>query len=193
MSWDPYLDLSSGVLRNLLGITRSAELAEAEADFTTLRIAQLHRTPLPGGYDLAHLQSFHRQIFGDLYDWAGELRTVSIGRHKLFCLPEHLAGDAEELFAWLGRSGLLRGLERADFVDGLTELLSDLNALHPFRDGNGRTQRAFVAQLARDAGHPVRWSAMDPDENVAACRAAHEGDNARLHAVLDKLVRQPAP
>jgi cell filamentation protein len=188
VSWDPYLELSSGVLRNLLGITDSTELADAEADFTTLRIAQLHRMPLAGSYDLAHLRAFHRHIFGDLYDWAGELRTVPLGRRVLFCRPEHLAGDGEELFAWLARTGFLRGLERGAFVDGLTELLSDLNALHPFRDGNGRTQRAFVGQLARDAGYPVRWSGMDPDENVTASRAAHEGDTARLRAMLDKLV-----
>ena len=193
MSWDPYLDLSTGVLRNLLGITDATQLADAEADFTTLRIAQLHRTPLPGSYDLAHLQAFHRHIFGDLYDWAGELRTVSIGRRILFCLPEHLAVDGEELFAWLARAGFLRDLDRGAFVDGLAELLCDINALHPFRDGNGRTQRAFVAQLARDAGYTVRWSAMDPAENVVASRAAHEGDVARLHAMLDKLVRRPAP
>jgi cell filamentation protein len=189
VSWDPYLDLSSGVLRNRLGISDSTELAEADADFTTLRIAQLHRTPLPGVYDLPHLRAFHRHIFGEMYDWAGELRTVSIGRRTLFCRPEHIAGDSEELFGWLARAGHLRGLERGEFVDGLTELLSDLNALHPFRDGNGRTQRAFVAQLARDAGHPLRWSAVDPAENVAASRAAHDGDNARLHAMLDKLVQ----
>jgi cell filamentation protein len=193
VSWDPYLDLSSGVLRNILGITDATELAQAEADFTTLRIAQLHRMPLPGSYDLAHLQAFHRHIFGDLYDWAGELRSVSIGRGTLFCLPEHIAADGDELFAWLARTDLLRGLDRDAFVDDLTELLSDLNALHPFRDGNGRTQRAFVAQLAREAGHAVRWSAMDAAENVAASRAAQEGDVARLHTMLDKLVRRPAP
>jgi cell filamentation protein len=193
VTWDPYLELSSGVLRNVLRITDATELAQAEADFTTLRIAQLHRSPLPGNYDLAHLQAFHRHIFGDLYDWAGELRTVSIGRRILFCRPEHIAGDAEELFAWLARTDFLRDLDRSAFVDGLTELLCDLNAMHPFRDGNGRTQRAFVAQLARDAGHAVRWSAMDAAENVAASRAAQEGDVARLHAMLDKLVRRPAP
>ncbi len=191
MSWDPHLDLGSGVFRNLLGITDSAELAHAEAVLTASRIYDLERSGLPGRYDLAHLQAFHRNIFGDLYGWAGELRTVSIGRGALFCLPEHIAGDAEELFAWLARTGFLRDLERGDLVDGLAELLSDLNALHPFRDGNGRTQRAFVAQLARDAGHPVRWSAMDPAENVAVSRAAHEGDVARLRAMLDKLVARP--
>jgi len=188
VSWDPYLDLSSGVLRNRLGITDAGELATAEADFTSVRIAQLNRGHLPGSYDLSHLQALHRHIFGDVYDWAGELRTVAIGRGTAFCRPEHLVGDAEELFAWLARTGHLTGLDREAVADGLTELLSDLNALHPFRDGNGRTQRAFVAQLARDAGHPVRWSAMDPQENVTASRASHAGDDGPLRALLHKLL-----
>jgi cell filamentation protein len=188
VTWDPYLDLASGVLRNLLGITDPGGLATAEADFTAVRIAQLNLAPLPGSYDLSHLQAFHRHIFGDVYDWAGELRTVVIGRGLPFSRPEHIAGDAEELFAWLARRSHLTGLYREPFVDALTELLSDLNALHPFREGNGRTQRAFVAQLARDAGHPVRWSAMDPQENVTASRAAHRGDDAPLRALLHKLI-----
>lgn len=188
MSWDPYLDLGSGVLRNLLGITDPDELHGVEATLTASRIYDLNRVPLPGAYDLAHLQAFHRHIFGDVYDWAGELRTVVIGRGTAFCRPEHLAGDAEELFAWLARTGHLAGLDRDAFVDALTDLLSDLNALHPFREGNGRTQRAFVAQLSRDAGHPVRWSSMDPQENIAASRASHAGDEGPLRALLHKLV-----
>jgi cell filamentation protein len=188
VSWDPYLDLDSGSLRNLLRITDAAELSRVEAALTASRIYDLHRTPLPGRYDLAHLRAFHHHIFGDVYDWAGELRTVVIGRGLPFSRPEHIAGDAEELFDWLARRNHLAGLDREPFVDALTELLSDLNALHPFREGNGRTQRAFVAQLARDAGHPVRWSAMDPQENVTASRAAHRGDDAPLRALLHKLI-----
>jgi len=190
MSWDPYLDLQSGVLRNLLGITDAAELRAVEATLTASRIYDVIRHPIPGDYDLPHLRAFHRQIFQDLYDWAGEPRTVSIGRETLFSLPEHIVADADELFAWLARANHLRGLARAAFVDGLTELLSDLNALHPFRDGNGRTQRAFVGQLARDAGHPVHWVAMDAAENTAASKAAHEGDNDALRLLLDRLVHR---
>ena len=72
----------------------------------------------------------------------------------LFSLPEHLEADAHELFGWLARDDHLRGRDRAAFVDGLTELYADLNALHPFRDGNGRTQRAFLGQLGRGRGPP---------------------------------------
>ena len=190
MTWDPYLDLQTGVLRNLLGITEPKRLRRVEADFTAVRIAQVIRNPILGAYDLTHLRAFHRQIFQDLYDWAGELRTVSIGRGRLFSLPQHLEADAAELFGWLARAEYLRGRDRAAFVVDLAELYADLNALHPFRDGNGRTQRAFLGQLAVDAGHPIHWAAMDPAENNAASKAAHEGDNDALRALLNLLVHR---
>jgi len=191
VTWDPYLDLQSGLLRNRLGITDAGELRHVEAALTASRIYDLIRSPIPGAYDLAHLRAFHRQIFQDLYDWAGELRTVSIGRgSRLFSLPQHLEADAGELFGWLVRAEHLRGRDRKAFVDDLTELYADLNALHPFRDGNGRTQRAFLGQLAVDAGHPIHWAAMDPAENNAASKAAQEGDNDALRALLDLLVHR---
>lgn len=186
---DPYLDLDTGVLRNRLGITDPAELAQAEAELTALRLVELRRRPLPGVYDLAHLQAFHWHIFGDVYEWAGRLRTVSIGKGQLFCLPQHLDTFAAEVFGKLHRNDLLRGLELDQFVDRLTEVLDDVNALHPFREGNGRTQRAFLTQLAGAAGYELRWTAMDPAENNEASRAALAGDPTGLRAMLARLVR----
>ena len=189
MSWDPSLDLEAGVLRNRLGITDVDTLRRAEAGISAVRIAQLAARPLPGQYDLAHLQAFHRLIFGEVYDWAGELRTVSIGKGALFCLPHELRSRADDVFARLAGTGYLRCRPRDGFVDGLTALLAEINSLHPFREGNGRTQRAFLGQLARAAGHPVRWTGMDPAANVAASRAAHvDGDTAPLRALLNSLV-----
>jgi cell filamentation protein len=191
MTWDPYLDLESGVLHNLLRITDGAELRRVEASLTASRIYDLIREPISGDYDVVHLQVFHQHIFQDVYDWAGELRTVLLGRGTaLFSRPEHLRADADELFSWLARTDHLRGRSRAEFVDGLTELHSDLNALHPFRDGNGRAQRAFLGQLARDAGHPIRWVGLEAEENAIASKAAHQGDDQPLHAMLDRLVER---
>jgi cell filamentation protein len=189
VSWDPYLDLASGVLRNRLGITDLHELASAEADYTAQRLSQLERTDLPGHYDLAHLQAFHRHIFGDVYEWAGELRTVAIGKGVPFCPPDELRTRGDLLFAQLARDDHLRGLDRATFVDALAWLLAEVNALHPFREGNGRTQRAFLGQLARAAGFRLRWAGLDPVENVEASRAAHlDGDRSRLRLLLDDVV-----
>lgn len=190
MSWDPYLDLTTGVLRNRLGITSPAELSRVEADISALRIAQLWREPLPGRYDLPHLQAFHRHIFGDLYDWAGQLRTVRIGKGgALFCLPEDLAATGTAIFARLAEADHLRGLDRAEFVDQLVVLLAEINQLHPFREGNGRTQRAFLAQLAREAGYRLDWTRMtDREAHIDAARAAQAGDLGPLRALLDHVV-----
>jgi cell filamentation protein len=188
VSWDPYLDLEHGVLRNRLGITDPAELARIEAGVSAMRLVELEAQDLPGHDDLTHLQAFHRHIFGEVYDWAGELRTVAIGRGRAFCRPEHLRSSAEVLFARLARRQHLRGLDRAAFVDDLAGFLGELNTLHPFREGNGRTQRAFCGQLARGAGHPIRWVLLDRAENIAASKAAHAGDLDPLRAMLDRLV-----
>ncbi|WP_051581817.1 Fic/DOC family protein [Pseudonocardia acaciae] len=172
---DPYLDPTTGVLRNRLGITDPAELARAEAELTALRLVELRRTPLPGHYDLAHLRGFHRFIFGDVYDWAGEPRTVSIGKGHLFCLPQHIDSFAADIFGRLAGWSYLRELDRDEFLDRLAELLADINALHQFREGNGRTQRAFLTQLADDAGYQLRWTAMDPATNVEASKTRAPG------------------
>lgn len=190
---DHYLDPASGVLWNRLGITDPDELAAVEAALTASRLIDLERRRLPGAYDLAHLQAFHRQIFGDVYDWAGQLRTVAIAKGELFCLPEHVYSYAAEVFGKLAAAAWLRGLSRERFIARLAEFLADVNALHPFREGNGRAQRAFVSQLAHDAGHHIDWVRMDPEQNTAASVASLRGHLGPLQAMLEELIDPPHP
>lgn len=192
MSGDPYLDPRSGVFRNRLGLTDRAALSAAEERLSLTRIDQLKRRRLPGRYDLDHLRAFHWTIFQDVYPWAGQLRTVLIVKAGgSFCLPHLITPTAADLFDRLAAAGHLRGRDRTGFLDGLTPLLAEINALHPFREGNGRTQRAFLTQLARDAGFRLRWETVDRDANIDAARAAADGDLAPLRALLDPVV-QPA-
>jgi cell filamentation protein len=86
VSDDPYLDAASGVLRNRLGISDREQLGRVEAGLSAAALADLGVRSLPGGYDLAHLQAFHREIFGDLYPWAGEIRVVAAAKSDMFCL-----------------------------------------------------------------------------------------------------------
>lgn len=75
----------------------------------------------------------------------------------------------------------------------VADFLADVNALHPFREGNGRTQRAFFSQLAHDAGHHIDWIRMDPTENNHASAAAHHGDLGPLRTMLGQLTDPPHP
>jgi cell filamentation protein len=190
---DPYLDPASGVLRNLLGISDPGELAQAEAALSASRLIDLERRRLPGNYDLDHLRAFRRYILRDVSKWAGELRTVSLAKGSVFCLPQHLASYAAEVFGRLAAADRLRGQNREQFIARLAEFLADVNALHPFREGNGRAQRAFFSQLAHDAGHHIDWIRMDPDRNTTASAVAHLGDLAPLTEMLGGLIDLPHP
>lgn len=151
--------------------------------------ARLGQRRLDGSYDVSHLRAFHRAIFSDIYTWAGELRTVRI--HKVgasFGWPEHIDPYLTGQLSGLTSENYLHDLEQDRFTDRLAYYLAEVNAAHPFREGNGRTQRAFFGQLARDAGYEIRWDRLDPARNIEASAASLNGDNAKLRALMHELV-----
>jgi cell filamentation protein len=183
---DPYLDASSGVLRNRLGLTDEAELQEAETKLSMVRDVQIARETVPGRYDFAHLRRFHRRLFSDVYPWAGKVRTVDIAKEgTYFCAAVHIESYATEtVFPKMREHDFLRGLDHQQTVDALAELLGDVNALHPFREGNGRTQRAFFRQMASAAGWRLDLSALSAEENIVASAAAMAGNFEPMAAML---------
>jgi len=185
---DPYIDPASGLLRNHPEITDRERLARVEAAVSLAAMYALGAETLPGEFNLAHLQAFHRRIFGKVYPWAGEIRTVAIAKTDMFCLPQHIEPYSREVFGSLAAENHLRGLARKHFVERLTHFFAEVNAIHPFREGNGRSQRAFFHQLAREAGWPIRWVGLDPEANIEASIASLRGDNAPLRTLLDGLV-----
>jgi cell filamentation protein len=171
-SSDPYVYPGTETLRNNFDIRDTARIQVVEASLTAMALAQLGAEGLPGGYDIAHLRAFHRAIFADVYPWARQIRTVQISRLVPFARPE----------------SYLRGLPRGQFIARLAYYLGEVNAVHPFREGNGRTQRAFFGQLARDAGHRIRWDRLDAARNAEASRASLSGNDSALRALLADLV-----
>src|SRR3954454_14526001 len=73
----------------------------------------------------------------------------------MFCYPEHIPAEMRRVFGWLGDQGFSPGRDAAAFAEGAAHFLAELNAIHPFRDGNDRTQLAFMAELAASTGHPI--------------------------------------
>jgi cell filamentation protein len=187
---DPYADPLAGVLRNKLGLSTAAELEAAEREITHAALIWLRETPVRPAYDLPHLCEVHRRIFGDIYDWAGQVRTVAIAKGSMFCLPQFIEPSAAEIFRQLRHENFLRGLERDAFIDRLTYYLGEVNAIHPFREGNGRTQRAFFEQLADDAGFTLDWQHLDAARNQAASAAIMRGEAAPMRKMLDELVQE---
>lgn len=192
MAEDPYAYPGTGVLRNNLAIHDQQELSLAEADIVRTALAVLTSRPLAGDYDLAHWQAFHRRIFGGLYPWAGELRTVQIAKPNAFyARPEHIAGYAQGIFGELARENRLKGLDRVAFVERLTHYHAEMYAVHPFREGNTRSLRAFLGQLAGEAGHRIVWEHLDHERSFAANVRSLNGENDQLRELLEQIVDMP--
>lgn len=189
MPEDPYSDPATGVLYNKLGLVTAADLEAAEREITHAALILLDESPVSPSYDLPHLREIHKRIFGDIYEWAGQIRTVAIAKGAMFCLPQYIDSSATIIFHELHDEDCLRGLRRDAFVGRLAYYLGEVNALHPFREGNGRTQRVFLGQLARDAGFTLAWQHLDPVRNVEASAAIMRGDPEPMREMLDALVR----
>lgn len=186
---DPYLDPVSGVLANKLNITNLQELNDFEFSATSLRDAEITQFPRPGGFNLKHLCSIHAYLFQDVFFWAGLIRTVSLSKENLlFCQPQYINSESEAVFALISDNDYFRNLVKTDAVSCFAQLLGELNALHPFRDGNGRTQRAFLRQLAATAGWRLDWTQLDEQENIEASIASMNKNYEPFEKILESRV-----
>jgi cell filamentation protein len=187
---DPYLDKASGVLRNLLGITKQTTLEVSESSLSFLRANQLRASPLRGNFDLTHLQAIHKRLFGDVYDWAGQIRTVEIIKGSThFARRLMIVQAARVLFDELAKENRLVGLNADEFALRAAYYLGEINVLHPFREGNGRAQREFTGQLALRAGHRIEWGLANQDEMIKASIDAYNGDCTRMAQLIRSCMR----
>jgi cell filamentation protein len=182
---DPYLIPGMSVLRNRLGITEAAKLDYAERELVAQRI--IEGVP-EGQFDLAHLQAIHRHLFQDIYDWAGAIRTVEIakGGHQ-FQFRQFIATGMGDVYRRLAARNFLRGPSSEAFAQAAGTIMGDVNYVHPFREGNGRSQLLYLDRLAERAGHRLDLSRLDPAQWIEASRAAHDGDYAPMSAAIGRI------
>lgn len=186
---DPYFWSGSEVLRNRLNIHALQDLLHAERELTSLRAATLELGPLPRG--LPHLCAIHRQLFQDVYEWAGELREVDIYQGDTrFCHFEYIEKEGNALMQELEDEKYLVGLEQETFIERLAHYYCEINVLHPFRIGTGRAQRVFFEQLALHAGYSLDWRNVDVEAWNAANQAGAMGDLAPLREIFSKVVSE---
>ncbi len=193
--WDGYLDpqhhdptVGQGVLRNLVGATTYDELRRREDTFVGYRGATLRTNGLPATYDLAGLQSIHRHLFQDVYQWAGELRTVTIAKGRPFVAPDQIESSFAQIADVIRDTDRLRNVPADRYADSLARVYHVVNTIHPFREGNGRTQREFITALARESGYTVDWQSVPGWANNRASELARAGDIAPMVGMFEAIV-----
>lgn len=159
---------NADVLMNKLGITDQKKLCDFERRLTMLRIIELIDKPIKENFDFNHLKMIHKYIFQDLYDWAGEVRKVDIAKGNMFCNMRFIDSQAEEIFGKLKKEKYLARLSEDEFIKKLAFYFSEINALHPFREGNGRSQREFIRSLALKNGYIICFAKIPVGEMLKA-------------------------
>lgn len=192
---DPYFDESIGDLRNLLGAKSSEELRDIEPQIVFANELELESIAIPRTNDLEELLLIHKQLFKGVYDWAGKTRTVDIKKNadnaEFFLIFSKIQDAAQYDFTELADDNYMINLPKDDFVKRLAYHYDQLNYIHPFREGNGRTQRVFWSRVAKDASYEIDWSLIVGDENDEACRlAAEESDRSKLETMFTRIIKK---
>jgi len=195
MADDPYVYPGTNVLKNLPEIRDEDQLRRFESLATFKRIAELEYEALRGSFDVKHVRRIHHHVFQDVYSWAGEFRNVDIGKEgHWFCRPECILETLTDLFKRLAKEDYLRQTKLEVFLSRASHYLGELNAIHPFREGNGRVQREFIRELGIQAGFQIDWSTITRDQMYSASETSFRaGDNRAFVRILRGITTPLGP
>ncbi|WP_423360336.1 putative adenosine monophosphate-protein transferase Fic [Pseudomonas citronellolis] len=187
---DPYCYPGTSVLRNRLDLHSDDLLSRAERDLSEIAASHLDFEPPP--YDLAYLKRIHHILFQDLYDWAGQIRSVDISKRDThFCNVNRIEPEADKIFRAMARANWFEGHERERLIVAVAEHYGDLNMIHPFREGNGRAQRILFEHLIVNVGFEVSWWAVEENEWIGANIDAVLCDYRALERIFARCIGQP--
>lgn len=192
---DPYLYPGTEVLQNIPGIRDPQAASRFERRETLVRRRELERDPVQGDFDLAHLCEIHRRLYQDVWEWAGQIRTVVISKgSSTFLHPSRIEAAFDGIHEDLRHSALLKdsGIPDGDFVKQISDLWEKVNYVHPFREGNGRTQRAYLDQIAALSGRTLSWRNIGRIENErASIRAFNHGTGEPFEPLIEEILKPP--
>jgi len=176
------------VLINKLDLRNADELDYFEREFVTTRIIQGVPT---GQFDLAHLKAIHHHLFQDIYEWAGEIRETEISKGgNQFQFRQYIETGMADVHRRIVSHGFLKNLSKHNFADLAGEIMGDVNYVHPFREGNGRTQMQYLKQLAEQAGHSIDLTRIDRDLWMRSSRQAHLGNYQLMTHCIGSAIRK---
>ncbi|HHS6729071.1 TPA: Fic/DOC family protein [Campylobacter jejuni] len=198
--WDSQENLSEFdkflIKTNKIGAKSLNELFHKERDITNAKSLELSKDPIKGNFDYQHLKDIHKALFEDVYTWAGQDRMQMGLKEKFakyapngaiinFVPGKELDKYSKIIFDELAKNNYLKNSKDLNhFAKNLAKFMGEINALHPFREGNGRTQRIFLNELAKNAGYKLDLNLISKHKMIHACVEASQLKPGRLEALI---------
>lgn len=182
------------ITKNKLGISDYKEFENASKNLTMIRAHSLIKNPIKGKFDYKHLKAIHKYLFQDVFSWAG-LDRFELGLYSpmfkgdsMFCIGSYILNEANRIFNNLIKKNYFKGLDINDFAINLAEFIGDLNALHPFREGNGRSERIFINELAKNAGFNLDLGLISQKDTINASIKAMDCDFSLYENLIKEML-----
>ena len=164
-----YCYKNTNILINKLDILDIEKLNKYERDITQYKLAILEDEGIIGNFDIKHFLNIHKFLFDEIYPFAGETRVENISKDNFeFADYKYIDEELSRLLKNLKKQEFLHKMDKADLAYGIANLMADLNVLHPFREGNGRTIREFARELALENNYYLNYGKMNKDELLKA-------------------------
>ena len=182
----------SQVLKNKYGITDPDELEEIEKEITSTKISELKAScPMKNKFNFEYYKKIHYFLFEELYEWAGQIRKVRIKKGGFpFAYPKNIEREGERIFSELKNENQLKEYTFEKFIKRMAYFMTELNALHPFREGNGRVNRIFFRDLAEEKGYDLNFEAIEKEKYLQAIiKATVESNDDLLVNVLKTCIK----
>jgi len=180
---------NSDVLINKLGIKDEETLAQTERDITSANKYILDDSPIKGSFDITHLKAVHEHLFKDLYPWAGEFRTVDIQKGPTyFGYAQNIDSYLKDVLNKVKNENYLVGVSKSAMPERLAHYFGEINAMHPFREGNGRCQRAYTEMLAKVAGYSIDFSKITEEQMLKASYLSVHRSNDELEKIFGQVI-----
>ena len=181
---------NTSVLINKFDIRNEKQLNELEQSITSALIAKAFVEIPFENVDFDFYKMLHKYVFSDIYEWAGQLRSVNMSKKGTnFCPFEKIEENGIRIFEGLKKNNYLKDFSKDDFLNEFTNLYCDLNYLHPYREGNGRVQRLFLSMLAANAGLRLDFSKIDKDLFMIATIKSAMGDIFLLKEIFKDNIK----
>ena len=176
-------------LINKLDIRDEDKLNFVESQITIHKTAELASIKNFGQLDFSHYKAIHKYLFNELYVWAGEIRTVNMSKKGTnFVDANEIESVADACFKRLKDKNYFQNQPFNDFIDDIVDFYCTTNMLHPFREGNGRTQRVFITQLIQFNGYSINFDRIDTDELMMATIQAANGVTDNLKRFFESAI-----